>query len=44
MFGGLVVGLLVVVSVPRLLNLAIRPDKVYPLYGIHYFLHKRLRD
>jgi non-ribosomal peptide synthetase-like protein len=26
--------------VPRLLNLAIEPDKVYRLYGIHYFLHK----
>ena len=39
MFGGLLVGLLVVGTVPRLLNLAIEPDKVYALYGIHYFLH-----
>ena len=42
MFGGLVVGLLVVGTVPRLLNLAIKPDKIYALYGIHYFLHKTI--
>jgi non-ribosomal peptide synthetase-like protein len=42
LFGGLLVGLLVVASVPRLLSLAIKPDKVYPLYGIHYFLHKTI--
>ena len=35
-------GLLVVGTVPRLLNLAIEPDKVYPLYGIHYFLHRTI--
>ena len=29
-FGAMLVGLLVVVTVPRLLNLAIKPDKVYP--------------
>ena len=22
--------------VPRVLNLVIEPDKVYPLYGVHY--------
>jgi non-ribosomal peptide synthetase-like protein len=38
-FGSMLVGLLVVVTVPRLLNLAIRPDKVYTLYGIHYWIH-----
>ena len=42
LFGGLLVGLLVVGIVPRLLNLAIEPDKVYPLYGIHYFLHRTI--
>jgi non-ribosomal peptide synthetase-like protein len=35
-FGSLIVGLAVVFTVPRLLNLAIKPDKVYPLYGFHY--------
>ena len=27
-------------TVPRVLNLAIRPDKVYPLYGFHDSLHR----
>ncbi len=39
MVAGLVVGLLFVASVPRVLNLLIKPGKVYPLYGIHYFVH-----
>jgi non-ribosomal peptide synthetase-like protein len=39
-FGGVVVGLLLVVSVPRLLNLTIEPGKVYPLYGFHYWCHR----
>ena len=42
MFGGLLLGLLVVGIVPRLLNLAIEPDRVYPLFGIHYFLHRTI--
>ena len=41
--GGIIVGLLFVGSVPRLLNRAIKPDKVYPLYGIHYSLHRTVR-
>ena len=41
-FGSLVVGLLVVVTVPRVLNLAIRPDKVYRLYGFHYSLQRTI--
>jgi non-ribosomal peptide synthetase-like protein len=41
-FGGLLVGLLVVGSVPRLLNLAIEPNKVYALFGIHYIVHKTI--
>ena len=41
-FGGLILGLLVVGTVPRLLNLAIEPGKVYPLYGLHYVLHRRI--
>lgn len=34
----LVVGLIFVVTVPRLLNLFIKPDKVYPIYGWHYWV------
>ena len=42
LFGGLILGLLVVGTVPRLLNLAIEPERVYPLYGMHYVLHRRI--
>lgn len=35
-FGSMLVGLIVVVTVPRVLNRFVKPDKVYPLYGIHY--------
>ncbi|HKS48249.1 MAG TPA: Pls/PosA family non-ribosomal peptide synthetase [Amycolatopsis sp.] len=38
-FGFVLVGLLVVVSVPRALNLMIKPDRDYPLYGFHYWIH-----
>jgi non-ribosomal peptide synthetase-like protein len=40
LFGAVLVGLLVVVSVPRVLNLAIKPDKTYRLYGFHYGAHR----
>ena len=33
-FGAVLVGLLFVLTVPRLLNLVIKPDTVYPLYGV----------
>ncbi|MEU6068915.1 Pls/PosA family non-ribosomal peptide synthetase [Streptomyces sp. NPDC047082] len=36
LFGSLLAGLLVVGTVPRVLNRAIKPGKVYPLYGFHY--------
>ncbi|GHE02805.1 Pls/PosA family non-ribosomal peptide synthetase [Streptomyces alanosinicus] len=39
-FGFVVVGLAVLYSVPRLLRLAVRPDRVYPLYGFHYSVHQ----
>jgi non-ribosomal peptide synthetase-like protein len=39
-FGSLILRLLFVISVPRLLALPIKPDRVYPLYGIHYALHR----
>jgi non-ribosomal peptide synthetase-like protein len=41
-FGGLLVGLLVVFTVPRVLNLALRPGKVYRLYGFHYSIHRTI--
>ena len=41
-FGAVLVGLLFVVTVPRLLNLFIKPDKVYPLYGFHDRVHRAI--
>jgi non-ribosomal peptide synthetase-like protein len=41
-FGSVLVGLLVVVTVPRMLSLAIRPGKVYRLYGFHYAIHRAI--
>jgi non-ribosomal peptide synthetase-like protein len=40
--GFVVVVLLVVGTIPRLLNLGLKADKVYPLYGFHYKLHKSI--
>ncbi|KUN77075.1 peptide synthetase [Streptomyces bungoensis] len=39
-FGFVVGGLLVLCTVPRLVGLVVRPDRVYPLYGFHYALHR----
>jgi non-ribosomal peptide synthetase-like protein len=39
-FGSLLAGLIIVTTVPRLLNRAIRPNKVYRLYGFHYGVHR----
>ena len=39
-FGSTLVGLVVTFTVPRVLNLALTPGKVYPLYGVHYWLHR----
>ncbi|MER0485012.1 Pls/PosA family non-ribosomal peptide synthetase [Streptomyces sp. Edi2] len=41
-FGALPVGLLLVTTVPRLLNRTITPGKVYPLYGFHYGVHRAI--
>jgi non-ribosomal peptide synthetase-like protein len=41
-FGLVLVGLLVVMTVPRVLNLAIKPDTDYPLYGFHYWAHRAI--
>ena len=39
-FGLLLVGLVVVSTVPRLLARTLKPGKVYPLYGLHYSLQR----
>ncbi|MFG2194385.1 Pls/PosA family non-ribosomal peptide synthetase [Streptomyces sp. NPDC048639] len=41
-FGPLLAGLAVVVTVPRLLNVVLRPDRVYPLYGFHYSVQRTI--
>jgi non-ribosomal peptide synthetase-like protein len=41
-FGAVIVGLVFMGTVPRLLNLAITPDKVYPLYGFHYWVQRAI--
>jgi non-ribosomal peptide synthetase-like protein len=38
--GAILIGFVVVVTVPRLLNLFITPDRVYRLYGFHYLVHR----
>ena len=39
-FGTVLTGLLAVGTVPRLLGAFIQPDRVYPLYGFHYTVHR----
>ena len=41
-FGAILLRLIIVVSVPRLFNRAIKPGRVYPLYGYHYWLHRSI--
>lgn len=41
-FGFVVAGLVMLCTVPRLLNLVIKPEKVYPLYGFHYSVHRAI--
>jgi non-ribosomal peptide synthetase-like protein len=41
-FGFLLGALVFVFTVPRVLGLAIRPDKVYPLYGFHYWAQRTI--
>ena len=33
-------GFLTIIAVPRLLNLMLKPGKVYPLFGIHYSIYR----
>jgi len=39
-FGAVLGGILVAVTVPRLLNVLIRPDTVYALYGVRYWAQR----
>ncbi|MFF9221099.1 Pls/PosA family non-ribosomal peptide synthetase [Streptomyces viridosporus] len=41
-FGFVFLGVAFLFTVPRLLNLLIKPGKVYPLYGIHYSTHRAI--
>jgi non-ribosomal peptide synthetase-like protein len=41
-FGAALAGLVVVGTLPRLLNLALEPNRTYRLYGVHYFLHRTI--
>jgi non-ribosomal peptide synthetase-like protein len=41
-FGSVLLGLLIAFTVPRLLNFAIKPDKVYRLYGFRYWAHRAI--
>ena len=41
-FGLVLAGLLFVTTIPRLLAAALRPGKVYPLYGAHYALQRAI--
>ncbi|MFC9351969.1 Pls/PosA family non-ribosomal peptide synthetase [Arthrobacter sp. NPDC057013] len=39
---GVIGGMVFVLTVPRLLNLCLKPDKVYPLYGVHFSIQRMI--
>nr|WP_307623996.1 Pls/PosA family non-ribosomal peptide synthetase [Streptomyces sp. V3I7] len=39
-FGFVILGLAALFTLPRLMNLVIEPDRVYPLYGFHYAVQR----
>jgi non-ribosomal peptide synthetase-like protein len=39
-FGGLLLGLLSIFTLPRIANLLLTPDRTYPLFGLHYAAHR----
>ncbi|WP_405719809.1 phosphopantetheine-binding protein [Streptomyces sp. NBC_01537] len=41
-FGSVLASLALVVTVPRLLHLTLKPDRVYRLYGFHYAAHRAI--
>ncbi|MFF9773392.1 Pls/PosA family non-ribosomal peptide synthetase [Streptomyces sp. NPDC013978] len=40
--GSILVGAVLVFVVPRLLRPLVKPDRVYPLYGFHYSVHRAI--
>jgi non-ribosomal peptide synthetase-like protein len=42
-FGGLVTGLVVVLTAPRVLSLLVKRDAVYPLYGFRYWAQRTVQ-
>jgi len=40
--GAVLLGLLIVGVVPRVLNVFLKPGRVYPLYGFHYRIHRTI--
>nr|WP_246326013.1 Pls/PosA family non-ribosomal peptide synthetase [Actinomycetospora corticicola] len=40
--GAIVLGLLLVTTLPRLLAIGLRPDTVHPLYGLRYWQHRAI--
>jgi non-ribosomal peptide synthetase-like protein len=42
-FGGALLALAFALTVPRLFALVMRPDTVHPLYGLQYYLYRRIR-
>src|SRR5207245_2103588 len=41
-FGAALVGLVAVVTLPRVLSVFIKPDTVYPLYGFRHSVHRMI--
>lgn len=42
-FAFTLLGLITIGIIPRLLNLFLKPDKTYVLYGFHYFIHRVIK-
>lgn len=40
--GIVLAGFALVIILPRCLNILLQPDKIYPLYGIHFFIHRTI--
>jgi non-ribosomal peptide synthetase-like protein len=40
--GSILVGLALVLTVPRVLNLFMKPDRLYRMYGFHYAVHRTI--
>ncbi|GLY65518.1 Pls/PosA family non-ribosomal peptide synthetase [Amycolatopsis taiwanensis] len=42
LFGAALLGFIFMITIPRLLNLFIKPGKVYRLYGFHHWAHRTI--